>query len=206
MKQGQSIIKIVWNQLIKQLLVFVAAIWFMFEEWIWDHILVAMKKIASYKLISKLESQIAQSNRYTILILLMVPGCIMFPAKLYSLYLIGIGKKLAGASLFILIKILGTAIATRLFTIGKDKLLTIRAFRWVYDRIILIKTYLMNKLEQMEFWQNAKQLVKKTKEKFNSIKEGFKLYMKEFKEKFGDSRFNLWTKFNALKRLKNKKQ
>jgi len=156
------------------ILIVLAAIWMLFEDWVWDSILALMERVSRLKTVHRLEVFIARQNQYLLLVFFCVPFLIMIPAKVYGLYLIANGKFLRGITIFIVAKGLITALITRLFVISKDTLLSMPAFAasyyWFKDK----KDWLYAELNRMPAWLAAKRtladLRRRIKEKLHSLR------------------------------------
>ena len=156
------------------ILIVLAAIWMLFEDWVWDSILALMERVSRLKTVHRLEVFIARQNQYLLLVFFCVPFFIMIPAKVYGLYLIANGKFLRGITIFIVAKGLITALITRLFVISKDTLLSMPAFAasyyWFKDK----KDWLYAELNRMPAWLAAKRtladLRRRIKEKLHSLR------------------------------------
>src|SRR5690349_24941003 len=117
-----------FKRLVRFILIILAAVWMLFEDWVWDSIVALMRVVARLKIISRFETFLARQNPYLLLTLFIFPFLIMIPAKLYGLFLIADGKVIRGVTIFVIAKVTITALITRLFKISRDKLLQIRTF------------------------------------------------------------------------------
>ena len=151
------------------LIIILAAIWMMFEDWVWDSILAVMEKIGRLPVIRHVEAFLAKQNRYFLLTLFCVPFLIMIPAKLYGLYLIADGKIIRGVTIFILAKGLITALVTRLFVVSKEKLIQIKTFSVSYYWFKEKKEWLYAQLNELSGWQAAKLKITKFKLRIKRI-------------------------------------
>ena len=120
------------RRLLRGLGTLVAAIWVVLEEWIWDSLTAAMAWLGRLPLVRWVEARIARLPAYWAMAVFLVPMAGLMPAKIFALWLIGTGHIKAGATVFVAAKILGTALAARLFTLTKPALLSIGWFARVY--------------------------------------------------------------------------
>jgi hypothetical protein len=141
---------------VRFMFIVLAALWIMFEEWVWDSIMAVMEKIGRLKMINRIESVLIKQNPYLLLSLFLFPFFIMIPAKIYGLYLVAEGKTWRGISIFVLAKGFITAFITRLFYISRDKLMQIRAFAVSYSWIKEKKDWLYAELNKIPAWQAAR--------------------------------------------------
>ncbi|MBI3583753.1 MAG: hypothetical protein HY096_07375 [Nitrospinae bacterium] len=150
-------------------MIILAALLIVFEEWVWDSILAVMARFGRLRLIHRFEEFIAKQHQYLLLVFFCFPFFIMMPAKLYGLYLIADGKVAKGVTIFILAKGLITALVTRLFVISKDKLLLIKVFAVSYHWLIEKKEWVYAELNQLPAWQVTKRKVAEIKQHCKSI-------------------------------------
>ena len=78
-----------------------------------------------------------------------VPLVVLEPIKPVGLYLIAEGKVVHGAVLVAIGEIAKITIIERIFHSGRDKLMTIPAFAWCYERVMAFRAY----LETLAVWQ-----------------------------------------------------
>jgi len=150
------------------IIIFLAAIWMMFEDWVWDNILAVMERVGRLKAVVHVEAFIAKQSPYLLLSLFLFPFLIMVPAKIYGLYLIANGKILRGVAIFIAAKVLITALVTRLFTISKEKLLMIKPYAVFYHWFQDKKEWLYSELHKLPAWQTARKQMTQFKIKLKS--------------------------------------
>jgi hypothetical protein len=152
-----------FKRVIRLILVSLAAIWMLFEDWVWDTIVGLMEEVGRLKIFNRFESFLARQNQYLLLTLFTFPFLIVIPAKLYGLYLIADGKVIRGVTIFIVAEVLITALVTRLFMISKDKLLQIKAFETCYYWLKDKKEWLYSELRKLRAWQLATEWIAQLK-------------------------------------------
>ncbi len=145
-------------------LIILAAVWMLFEDWVWDSILAVMEVVARLKIVQDFEDFLRRQNQYLLLSLFIFPFLIMIPAKLLGLYLIASGKILRGAAIFVVAKATITALVTRLFVISREKLLLIRPFAAFYYWFRETKERLYEELRKMPAWIRASEVMRKFKQ------------------------------------------
>ncbi len=167
-EQGKENIKMKLKELPRRagrfIFIVLAALWIMFEEWVWDNIMAVMEKIGRLKIINRFDTFLIKQNPFLLLSLFLFPFLIMIPAKIYGLYLVADGKAVRGILIFVLAKGIITAIITRLFFVTKDKLMQIKAFAASYAWIKEKKEWLYAELNKLPAWQAAKRRVAKLKQ------------------------------------------
>jgi hypothetical protein len=156
---------------IKLILIILAAVWMLFEDWVWDSIVALMARVGRLRIINRFETFLAQQNQYLLLTLFTFPFLIMIPAKLYGLYLITSGKVLKGVTIFIMAKLTITALVTRLFIISKDKILLIKPFAVFYYWFNDKKEWLYAEVRKLPAWQAAKEWIADLKIKLRLLRK-----------------------------------
>src|SRR5215213_9220892 len=106
--------------------------------------------LAGLKPFRRLEALIAGLPPYPTLALFLIPMAVIWPIKLYALYLIGLGHVGEGAAAFVVAKIVGVGLAERLFAISRDKLLSIGWFAKAFYAVIRIRVHLY--LKRTVWW------------------------------------------------------
>jgi hypothetical protein len=161
------------------ILIVLASLWIMFEEWVWDTIMAVMEIVGRLKLVKRFENLLARQNPYLLLSLFLFPFLIMIPAKIYGLYLVAEGKTLRGILIFVLAKGFITAFVTRLFFVSKDKLMQIKSFAASYYWVKEKKDWLYAELDKLPAWQAARKSVAEVKrfikDKVRALKQGTRL-------------------------------
>ena len=92
-----------------------------------------LKKIATLKLFKFIALWIASLGAYSTLALFVVPLVLLEPLKPLSAYIIALGHIKFGLAVLILGEVLKITIVERIFHIGRDKLMMIKAFAWIYN-------------------------------------------------------------------------
>jgi hypothetical protein len=136
-------------------MVIIAAIIMFAEEWLWEHLAALMAKLAKTAVVRALETWLAGLPPYGAVAAFLLPGTLLLPVKLAALYLIAHHHAVAGLSVIIAAKLIGTACAARLYSVCRPALLSLRWFRWLHDAIIRIKTWLYDTIKAMPGWETA---------------------------------------------------
>ena len=98
---------------------------------------------------------------YPTLALFAVPLIVLEPVKPVGLYLIAAGNVIDGTVLIGVGEIAKITIVERIFHAGRDKLMTIPAFAWSYERVMSLRAY----LETLAVWQAMSKAVRAIKQK-----------------------------------------
>lgn len=141
----------------------VAAIWVVFEEWIWNSLTAAMAWLGRLPPVRWLERRIARLPPYAAMTVFLVPVALLLPAKIFGLWLIGTGHVKTGIGVFVGAKVAGTAVAARLFTLTRPQLLTVAWFRRFYAWFTGWRDRLHAWLRSLRVWQRAKAVARRVR-------------------------------------------
>jgi hypothetical protein len=98
-----------------------------------------------------LRVRIASLGPYPTLALFAVPLIVLEPVKPVAAYLTATGHIATGMIVLVVGEILKLVLVERLFSLSRDKLISIPAFAWAYGRYLQAKEW----LESLEAWQTA---------------------------------------------------
>jgi hypothetical protein len=105
--------------------------------------------IAGHWAFARIHRWILALRPYPTLLLFTVPVIALEPLKPVGLYLIGTGHAKLGLSALAIAEIIKLVLIERLFSVSRDKLLSIPAFAWACGKYCAVKTWLMS----FEAWQ-----------------------------------------------------
>jgi hypothetical protein len=137
-------------------------------------VLPAVRALATLQPVRRAEAYIATLPPYATLALFLIPLAIIEPAKIYGLFLFGQGRWMAGTLTFVAAKVVGLALAERLFAISRDKLLSIGWFAWCYRKLVALKNAVHQWLLATRFWPAAVRLVRRAREALAGVKPWLK--------------------------------
>lgn len=170
--------------------VFVAAIFILLEDWLWDDLARLAAAVGRLPIFRQIETFILWLPPYPSLLLFAIPSILLFPVKFASLYLIAEGKSLLGFLVAATAKIVGTALVARIFKLTKPKLLQIGWFAYLYAKLTAFKEKIYGFIKSTSLYQTVHQ-----------HKENFKLAFRRWKT----SRRSVWqSRWQAAKRLMRK--
>lgn len=132
--------------------------WVLFQEFVWVYVDKTIKAAMKFKpiqgLIQSFDKWIAKSHRFTVLSLFMVVLIsfliVEFVVGPYMMVTIGV---LTAGVIGFPVKVILTGIATRIFTTGKDKMLSVGWFNWLYTKWIKINTWAHNFVHKTRLYQ-----------------------------------------------------
>jgi hypothetical protein len=132
----------------------------------------AVRWLASLRPVQRLESAVAALPPYPTLALFLIPMAIIWPIKLYGLYLIGLGHWLMGMAAFVVAKVVGIGLAERLFALSRDKLLSIPWFARAYYAVMAVRDRVHDYLKTTRFWPAFVRLVRRLREGLRRVRAG----------------------------------
>ena len=101
-----------------------------------------------------LRTWIVSLHPYPTLALFAVPVIVLEPVKPVAAYLAATGHIAGGLSVLVGGEILKLVFIERLFRVGRDKLMSIRAFAWCYDKFCRARQW----VESLPAWQLTRRL------------------------------------------------
>ena len=137
------------NRILKPFVVVVAAIYFLADAIFATVAHPLARWIGEHRIFNRLRGWIRSLRPYPSLALFAVPLIILEPVKPGAAYLAATGQVKLGLTVLIVGEILKLVLVERLFSLNRDKLLSIPAFAWAYGKYRLA----MNWLESTEAWQ-----------------------------------------------------
>ncbi len=140
-----------------------------FEEWGWEPLSRLIGRLARLPLWARMEAFIAGLPPYAALVLYLVPIVLLLPIKLLALYWINAGHVALGLAVVMLAKIMGTAIAARLFTLTHPALMRLPWFARFYGRWKPWKDALMAQIKASAPWRTTKSMVRRVRQWIRNI-------------------------------------
>ena len=132
--------------------ILVAAVYFVIDGLALSSLKPLLRKIANLKLFNFIARWIASLSPYATLALFLVPLILLEPVKPFSAYLVASGQFNFGMLVLVVGEILKITIVERIFHIGRDKLMKIKAFAWAYNFVWGWLTW----LQELPPWQAVK--------------------------------------------------
>ncbi|MBU6462604.1 MAG: hypothetical protein KGL35_25080 [Bradyrhizobium sp.] len=100
--------------------------------------------IAGHWAFARIHRWILSLRPYPTLLLFIAPLIVLEPAKPVAAYLVSSGHAKLGLSVLASAEILKLVFIERLFSVSRDKLLSIPAFAWAYGKYSAVKNWLMS--------------------------------------------------------------
>lgn len=134
-----------------------AATVFLIEEIIWDWTAAVMARLGAMRAVHAIERHIAALQPGWAFLAFLLPGVLLIPAKLFGLHALATGHWLLGCTIFIIAKVVGLALFSRIFNLTRPAIMQLvwfaRFYAWVMHYRNRIHAYL-------DSWQ-AYQIVKR---------------------------------------------
>lgn len=117
-----------------------------------------VRGVARWRLTRAFENWVAERHRFTILTLLAVPFAIVEPLKVIALLWIGRGSVSLGIITLALAHLVSFIIVERIYSAGREKLLTIGWLAYVMSLVAAVRTLLFQWIKSAAFWRAAARL------------------------------------------------
>ena len=127
--KNRTILKTIFEPFV----IVVAAVYFVIDALALSILKPFLRKISNLQVFKFIARWIASLGPYPTLALFVVPLVLLEPIKPFSAYIIASGHIIFGVAVLILGEVLKITIVERIFHIGRDKLMTIKAFAWIYN-------------------------------------------------------------------------
>jgi hypothetical protein len=137
------------KRILKPLIVAIAAVYFLADAIFATLSHPLSRWIGELRVLASLRSWIRSLRPYPSLALFAVPLIVLEPVKPVAAYLAATGHVRPGLMVLIVGEILKLVLVERLFSINRDKLLSIPAFAWAYGKY----RFVVDWLESSEAWQ-----------------------------------------------------
>jgi hypothetical protein len=121
---------------------FVATLYFVVDVLFLSIVRPVAARLSQSPLVALLAARLGKLGAYPTLALFLVPVLVLEPVKPIGLYLMGSGHVMTGVLVITVGEILKVTLVERLFHIGRDKLMSIRAFAWSYKIVKRVLAFL----------------------------------------------------------------
>lgn len=140
-------------------LTWLAAIVFLIEEAIWDWTAVFMARLGAMLPVRTIETRIATLHPGWALVTFLLPSLILIPAKLIGLHAIAAGHWLFGSAVFVLAKLMGMALFSRIFNLTRPALMQLGWFARLYAFVMHYRNRIHAYLDNWATYQRIKQRI-----------------------------------------------
>jgi hypothetical protein len=142
------------NRIFKPFVFLMAAIYFLVDAAVWTAARPIAEWLANHWAFERLRTWIMSLRPYPTLALFVVPVLVLEPAKPVAAYLTATGHIASGLAVLGAAELLKLVVLERLFTISRDKLMSIPAFAWSYGKVCQARNF----VESLDAWQRARRL------------------------------------------------
>jgi hypothetical protein len=122
---------------LRNALLFVGALLFLVEEWLWVGALRFFAWLDRRPTMRWIERRLAALPAAVALVVLCVPVVMLFPFKIFGLWLMGTGRFFTGCLVMLIAKIVSTGIVARIFLACRPQLMEMawfaRLYVWLLD-------------------------------------------------------------------------
>lgn len=115
-------------------------------------LMTVARPLVAHWMFGSIRAQIVSLRPYPTLALFAVPLIVLEPVKPVAAYLAGTGHITMGMFVLVVGEVLKLVLLQRLFSVSRDKLISIPAFAWTYGMYLQAKEW----LESFEAWQAAR--------------------------------------------------
>lgn len=140
------------KRILKPFVFVVAAVYFLVDALVLTLARPIARWLTGHWVFNRLRSWIVSLRPYPTLALFMVPVLILEPVKPVAAYLTATGHIAGGLTVLLIGELLKLVLMERLFCISRDKLMSIAAFAWCYDRLSQAREW----VESFAAWQLAR--------------------------------------------------
>ena len=141
---------------LKTVLQTIAALFVLFYEWGWQPLASALGVVVQYFGFKRISAWIASLPPYGALALFAAPAVSLIPVKLFAVYLFASGHAVAGVSLIVLAKVIGTAIVARIYILTQPQLMSISWFKSAHDRFMPWKERMFAEIRASAAWRTGR--------------------------------------------------
>jgi hypothetical protein len=141
------------NRILKSVIFVLASIYFLVDAVFMTVARPLSNRIAAHWTVGSLRAQIVSLRPYPTLALFAVPLIVLEPVKPVAAYLAGTGHITIGMIVLVVGEVLKLVLVERLFSVSRDKLISIPAFARAHGMYLQAKEW----LESLKAWQAARQ-------------------------------------------------
>jgi hypothetical protein len=142
------------KHVLKPLVFLLAAVYFLVDAVFLTIARPIARWLANLWIFDRLRTWIVSLRPYPTLALFMVPVLILEPVKPVAAYLTATDHIMGGLTVLLVGELLKLILIERLFCISRDKLMSIAAFAWCYDKFHQAREW----FESFKVWQLARRL------------------------------------------------
>ncbi len=146
---------------LRTVLLFVGALIFLFEEFLWTGFLRLFRWLGRFGLLRWLDERLVRLAPIAALVILCIPIALLFPVKIVGLWMITTGRFFSGCCVMLAAKILSTAIIARIFVTCRPQLLRMPWFARLYAVTCALRERVHHWMNKQPAWADAKRFVRR---------------------------------------------
>lgn len=136
-------------------LVYLIAIFFLCEEWLWLTGTRLLARLQVIPLIARAEARISRFGPYAALAAFALPGLMLLPLKILALLSMAHGHALLGLLVIVIAKIAGTILVARLYVLTRCALLSLHWFARGQTMLLMFKEKMIAQLRATRAWRQV---------------------------------------------------
>jgi hypothetical protein len=144
----------------------------LFEEWGWEPLAALAARLARLPFWARLEDFLRRLPPWGALLAFLVPVLLLLPVKVLALFLFGRGHAIAGFTVLIGAKLIGTAVVARIFQLVEGALMRIPLFARWYPRWKAWKDRVLGLVRQSRAWRLVRALNRRIHRGWRRLREG----------------------------------
>jgi hypothetical protein len=149
------------SRILKPFVFLLAAIYFLVDAAVWLVARPVIRWLADHWIFNRLRTWVMSLGPYPTLALFVVPVLILEPAKPFAAYLTVTGHVVSGLMVLGVAEFLKLVLIERLFCLSRDKLMSIPAFAFCYEKIQQVRCWITS-LGAWRLARRAALIVKRT--------------------------------------------
>ena len=151
----------VLRRFVRGVLLGLAAVVIAIEEWGWRPLTALAARFAHWWPFAWIERHIRRAPPRVALALFLLPALLLFPIKVFALWLIHLGRTSLGVVVILLAKVLGTALVGRLFILTEPQLMRFAWFARALEWWRATKLRVRAALARWRAWQATRRSVRR---------------------------------------------
>jgi hypothetical protein len=121
-------------------LLILLALVFLLEAWLWEHLRPLVRwlveQVSWPQLRARIAALIERLPPYPTLLVFIIPGVMLFPMKLFGLWLLANGYWFLALATLTFAKLVSLGVSAFIFDVTRPKLLQLPWFRWIYEHVL----------------------------------------------------------------------
>ena len=142
------------SRIFKPFVFLVAGIYFVVDAAFWALVRPVLRRLANHWIFDSIRAWVMSLGPYPTLALFVIPVLVLEPAKPFAAYLTATGHIVGGLVVLGVAEVLKLLLIERLFSISRDKLMSIPAFAWGYGKFQQARSW----VESLSAWRLVRRI------------------------------------------------